>query len=571
MPMLDVRDLPGFSPLIKDYVHRFDRLAPFYALDPRAPDIFRSHARRCDARSYPRPALRTMLRARHRAWAAPAPVFDRIDELCAADGLAVFTGQQTGLFGGPLYTLYKAITAIRVAATLQADLGRPVVPVFWLASEDHDLAEADHVVVPDTGGKPTEIRHARWGSAGYLPAHLRLGPGIHETLERLWSVLPESEFSPPLRQALAEAYAPDRTLADAFARWMLHLLGDTGLVLTDAADPELKRLAAPILERELELAPRTSGLILAASGELKALGYPAQIEARPDGVNCFLLRDGRRPLIRTPHEFRLRDTGAALSPAELLALCREAPEQFSPNVALRPVVQDALFPTLAYIAGPGELAYFAQLKGVYAAFEVPMPAILPRASLSVLEARMPRLLERFRLSLSDLTVEPEQLASRVLRSQLPPDLEATLTQARGQIEEIFRRVRDKVAAVDPTLSATVGQTSGHLKGHLDQLERKAVQALKRREADTRQQVQRLREALMPGGKFQERVYPTLPYLAKYGPAFVRVVQDAITGPGWAHALLSMSGESRSDAARVPGAVPDTESDPAQAPASRSAR
>ncbi len=567
MPLLDVRDLPGSSSLIKDYVHQFDRLAQFYSVDPRTPDAYRIQAGRCDARSYRRPTLRAMLESRHRAWGAPDAVFHRIGELCEPDGLAVFTGQQTGLFGGPLYTLYKAITAIRLAATLEGDLGRPVVPVFWLASEDHDLAEADHVVVADRSGNLSVIRHTHWGSAGVLPAQLRLGPSIRDTLAQLWSVLPESEFTPPLQQVLAEAYAPERTLSDAFARWMLHWLGEAGLVLVDAADPELKRLAAPILVGELERAPSTSGLILAASRELKALGYPAQIDARPEGVNCFWLRDGRRPLVRTPDEFRLRDSGEAFPPADLIARCREFPAEFSPNVALRPVVQDALFPTLAYIAGPGELAYFAQLKAVYAAFGVPMPAIVPRASLTVLDARMPRLLERFQLTLADLTVEPEQLASRVLRGQLPPDLEATLVHARAQVEDIFARVREQVAAVDPTLSATAGQISGHLKGHLDQFERKAVQALKRRQADTRQQLQRLREALMPGGTLQERVYPVLPYLAKYGPAFPQVIHEAITGPGWAHVLLPMGGDAPPELAR---AGQGTAREPVHAPANRGA-
>jgi uncharacterized protein YllA (UPF0747 family) len=177
-----------------------------------------------------------------------------------------------------------------------------------------------------------------------------------------------------------------------------------------------------------------------------------------------------------------------------------------------------------------------------------MPVIVPRASLSLLDPRMAQLLERFRLNLSDLGVEPEQLTSRLLRSQLPPDLEATLAAARTQIDEIFRRVGESVACVDPTLKATVGQTSGHIKGHLDQLERKAVQALKRREADTRQQIQRICETLMPGGRLQERVFPALPYLAKYGQGLMRMLREQIDGPGWQHRLVTIKtdGERQGD-------------------------
>ncbi len=544
MLRLNLRDVPGFSPLVRDYVHAFSHLAPFYAHDPHVPGSYEIQAGLCDARAYPREALRAALLAQQAAWDPPEIAYRRIEELCAPQGLAVFTGQQTGLFGGPLFTLYKALTTVSLAARLQQELRRPVVPLFWMASEDHDVAEADHVHLADRNGGLVQLRHSAWGPPpGFIPANLRLGPAIRETLERLKDLLPATEFTASLCDALTQAYAPERTLAEAFGRWMVHLLGETGLVLVDGADPRMKRLAADIFRRELDEAPRTSGLILESSQSLRALGYPAQIEARPDGVNCFLLQDGRRALIRDQAGIRLRDTREPLSSASLRQILEEAPERFSPNVALRPVVQDALFPNLAYIAGPGELAYFAQLRSVYAAFEVPMPVIVPRASLSLLEPRTAKLLERFRLGLPDLSVEPEQLTSRILRAQLPPDLEATLAAARAQIDEIFLRVGGAVASVDPTLKATAGQTAGHVKGHLEQLERKAVQALKRREADTRQQLQRVCEALMPGGRLQERVYPALPYLAKYGPRLIQTLREQIDGPGWQHQLVTLGTDS----------------------------
>lgn len=539
MTRLDVREVPGFSALVRDYVHDFGRLARYYARNPHVDGEYEALADVCSARDYRRTELRGVLLAQQASWDAPPVARQRIDELCTPGGLAVCTGQQTGLFGGPLFTLYKALTAVALAARLERTLRRPVVPLFWMASEDHDVPEADHVSLADRGGNLTQLRHTAWASpAGFMPANLRLGPAIQATLEHLRAFLPETEFTEALHAALARAYVPDRTLAEAFARWMTHLLGETGLVLVDAADASLKRLAGGVFRRELEEAPRTSAAIAEVSRSLRASGYPAQIEARPDGVNCFLLQEGRRSLTRDPAGFRLRDTGDAIPPASLSRMAEDAPERFSPNVALRPVVQDTLFPTLAYVAGPGELAYFAQLRRVYEVFGVPMPAIVPRATLSLVEPRTARLLDRFQLGLQDLTAEPEQLASRILRAQLPPDLGDTLAAARRGVDEIFRQVGEAVAAVDPTLRATAGQTSGHIKGHLEQLEKKAVQALKRREADTVQQLQRLRNALVPAGKLQERVYPVLPYLAKYGPALVQSLRDQIGGPGWEHLLVT---------------------------------
>ncbi len=538
---LDLRQLPGTSSLVRDYIHAFQRVASFYAWNPQVRGAYADRARQCETHPYHRSELSDVLRRQNELWGAPPIVRQRIEELGQPGTVAVVTGQQTGLFGGPLFTLYKAVTAVQLAARLQTELRRPVIPVFWMASEDHDVAEADHIHLLDRAGTLVTLRHTPWGSpTGFMPANLRLGPAILETLDRAWDLLPPTEFVPVLRETLAEAFAPERTLAEAFARWMVHLLGTDGMVLADGADPALKRLAAGVLRQELEEAPRSSQCILAVSESLRALGYPVQIEARPDGVNYFLLREGRRALVRDGEGFRLRDSRETIPAADLHRLAQEEPERFSPNVAMRPVVQDALFPTIAYVAGPGELAYFAQLRLVYQAFDVPMPLIVPRASLTLVEPRVVQLLERFRLGLPDLTLEPEQLASRVLRAQLPPDFDATLAKAREGVNEIFRGLGEAIAAVDPTLRATVGQTSGHIQGHLDQLERKAVQALKRRETETRQQVQRVREALMPGGKLQERVLSVLPFLARYGPALLEMIRAAIDGPGWDHQLVKLS-------------------------------
>jgi bacillithiol biosynthesis cysteine-adding enzyme BshC len=544
---LDIRQLPGTSSLVRDYVHAFSRVTPFFSGNPHAPDAYREQSEERDTRAYRRRELRDALLAQKANPGAPPVVRRHIEELTDPRAVAVLTGQQTGLFGGPLFTLYKALTAVELAARLRRELGRPVIPVFWMASEDHDVAEADHIQLLDRAAAPVTLRHASWASPiGFIPANLRLGPAILETQDRVWDALPSTEFIPALREALGQSFTPERTLAEAFAHWMVHLLGPSGLVLADGADPALKRLAAHILRQEMEEAPRSSRCVLTASESLRALGYPVQIEARSDGVNCFLFQEGRRGLARDGESFRLRDSRLAVPAADLLRLVREEPERFSPNVVLRPIVQDAIFPTLAYVAGPGELAYFAQLRPVYQAFDVPMPLIVPRASLTLVEPRVEQLLERFHLSLPDLTLEPEQLASRVLRSLLPPDFETTLAKAREGVGEIFRGVAEAIAAVDPTLRATAGQTSGHIQGHLDQLERKAVQALKRREAETRQQVQRVREALMPGGKPQERVFSVLSFLARYGPSLLQTIRAAIDGPGWEHRLVRITTDRDSD-------------------------
>src|SRR5512137_2169690 len=206
MATLDLREVPGFSRLNLDYVHNFDGLSSYYARNPRLDDEYTALAGVCGDRDYRRADLRAVLAAQQATWDAPAAVRERIDELCRPDGLAVCTGQQTGLFGGPLFGVYKALTAIALAARLQQNLRRPVVPLFWMASEDHDVAEADHVHVPDRSANLVQIRHTAWPSPdGFMPANLQLGPAIRDTLEHLRTLLPLKEFSDAVYDALARA------------------------------------------------------------------------------------------------------------------------------------------------------------------------------------------------------------------------------------------------------------------------------------------------------------------------------------------------------------------------------
>lgn len=415
-------DLPGASRLFLDYVGSFDRVRDFYRWDPRDPASFERQAALLRGRGYPREAVSRLLLEQNTGWGAGPAARDNARRLADPRALAVLTGQQTGLFGGPLLTLLKAATAVGVAAACEARLGHPVVPVFWMASEDHDLPEADHVTLLDAGHRPTTVRLAWHPGAGFIPANLVLGAPIRDCLAAAAALLPTTEFTGDILDHLTRCYAPDETLASAFARWMAWLTREWGLVLADPSDPRLKEHAAPILEGEVRHAPATSRAVLAASARLQEAGYAAQIAVREDGANVFVLDRGRWPLRRVDQGFAIQ-RGGALTPVDP---ARVPPAGLSPNVALRPVMQDAIFPTLAYIAGPAEVAYFAQLGPAYAAFDVLQPIVLPRTHLTLVESRMAELLARHGLALPQLRSEAETLVSAILRQDQAADFQARM-------------------------------------------------------------------------------------------------------------------------------------------------
>ena len=533
-------ELPGANRLFLDYLDRFDRLREFYRWDPRDPTAPAALAAALAERAYPRAELARILAGQNARWGAAPAALRNCERLADPRALAVLTGQQTGLFGGPAFTLYKAATAAGAAATFEAQLGRPVVPVFWMTSEDHDLPEADHVTLLDAGHRPNVIRLPRQDGTGFIPANLSLGASIARPLEETRALLPQTEFTAEVLETLARCFAPDETLASAFARWMARLTGEWGLVLVDAADPRLKALARPILEGELRRAPATSRAILEVSARLEGRGYRPQITLREDGANVFLLDGGRWPIRRRADGLRVQ-RGNDLVP---LDPDRADPAVLSPNVALRPVFQDTVFPTLAYVGGPAELAYFAQLGPAYAAFGVAMPLILPRASLTLAEARSVDVMARHNLTLPQLRAEPEALVSSILRQDRAAAFGARLAEAKAALGRTFKEVEALVGEIDPTLKGPAAQAAGHAAHQLESLEKKVIQALKRRDDELRAQVRRLREQLMPGGRPQERVLCLLPFLARHGWGLLAAIRAAAAEPGWAHRFVPLGAPPR---------------------------
>jgi bacillithiol synthase len=516
---VDLHRLPWIRPLVSDYANRYDHVAALYAGDPSSSDSWRDAIARAQARSRDAAAIASVLVAQQERRNAPPAAREAAARLADPRTVVVATGQQAGAFGGPLYTLLKAVTAIQLARRASADHQASVVPVFWVDAEDHDWQEVRNCTVLDGEFQPRTVTLAQPEGAGELPvAALTLDARIERSLEELAGACAASDFSGWLLDSLRAAYRPGAGTATAFATWIESLLGPHGLIVFESADPAAKRLVAPVFVRELQSPGRTAALAAAAGEELKARGHEPQVAPQPDSLSLFHLNGSRRPIRRQADRFLIGDT-----PVTAAALVDEAgtdPARFSPNVLLRPIVQDTLFPTICYVAGPSELAYLGQLRGVYSQFDLPMPLVYPRASATLVDAATARFLSRYEFPFEDLQPQGEAALNRLLESQLPPEIEQSLKDAEAAIRAALQRVIDALPALDPTLAGAARTTQGRMEHDLRSLQSKVIQAAKRRDETLRRQFTRAQALVFPGGQPQERTLSVVFFLNRYGPALV---------------------------------------------------
>ena len=429
--------------------------------------------------------------------------------------VAVVTGQQAGLYGGPLFTLLKALTAMRLAQRVSAEQGVPAIAIFWIDAEDHDWDEVKSCGVLDADMKLAEVTLPPLPGAGEGPvARVRLNAAAVATIDQLAALLAPTEFTPQLLDDLRAAYAPGAGMAEAFGRWMESVLGRHGLVVFDASDPAAKPLAAPLFAHEIEHAGATSKLASEAGAALVAKGYHAQVTPQADQTALF-------------HVDAVR-TGIAVDEARAhLDRVRTQPAAFSPNVLLRPLVQDTLFPTVCYVAGPNELAYLAQLRPVYASFGLPMPLMCQRSTATILDSNAMRFLTRNTLPLESLRAQDEAVLNQLLEAQIPAGVTSSLDEAVRTVTERMEALAQAVADLDPTLDGAARSTAGRMQDDLKKLHGKIIQAAKRKDETLRRQFHHARAQAFPGGHPQERALGFVYFLNKYGPTLVDRLNDEL--------------------------------------------
>jgi bacillithiol biosynthesis cysteine-adding enzyme BshC len=508
-------ELPGASPLFTDLLYDFGRVDRFYEYDPsRAQSLLRSAANV----SFPdgrRAAITQILRRQN----GDVPALDLLRQPGA---VAVVTGQQAGLFGGPCYTVYKALTAVALAARLRA-AGVSAVPVFWMATEDHDFAEVNHCWVFGERNSPVRLE-----IAGPAVPNVPVGgiPVGRAPVDELRAALAGFPYVDDVLAAVSESYAPGQTFGSAFRALLKRILQDGDLLFFDPMDPGARELAAPLMARAVENGTALVDAVLQRNRELQQAGYHQQVRVDPRNAFFFLLQDGQRLALRWDGgEYA---AGARkLPPAELATRS----DELSPNALLRPVMQDYLFPTAAYVGGPAELAYFAQNQVVYRALDVRLPLVVPRASATILDARAEDLLARHRLRLPDLF----QSQDRVKELMAPRFVPAPLSTEIGETRLAVARLFERAALAD---ARSLAKSRSKIEYQLAKVERRIACDAMESEGRVSRNVSEVCNLVYPCGHMQERFYAILPFLARCGLGLIGKLKNEIKAPGGTHQILS---------------------------------
>jgi bacillithiol biosynthesis cysteine-adding enzyme BshC len=508
---IPLRTLPHTSKLLVSFLEQFDQVASFYPHPPAlAGALAAAKTAQIDAEIRRRVA--EVLRDQNQCFGCDESVARSLDRL-SSGAVAVVTGQQAGLLGGPAYSFYKALTAVHLAQQL-TQAGVAAVPVFWIASEDHDLAEVNHCHLPGKEGLVRLELPATEADRGHRVGEVKLGQGIGELVAQAQELLQGPHFE-TVADALVEAYRPEETYGTAFARLFARLLRGRGLVLLDPLDRRLHELAAPVYRRAVVQNGTLIEELLARSTALERAGFHIQVKITETSTLLFInLDDQRTPLRQRNGKFLAGRT--TFTTADLLARLGTDPAAFTGNVLLRPVVQDSLLPTAAYIAGPAEVAYFAQAEVVYRHLLGRMPAVLLRASFTLVPPQVERLLKRYNLLVEDVFAGRQQLRRQLEKRFLSKTLARQFDAGEKAIRQSLGKLREPLSQLDPTLAGALETAQKKILFQYEKLRAKAGRAANFRSGVLDRHERLLLDFLYPRHAIQERTISLLWFLALQG-------------------------------------------------------
>ena len=544
---LPFAQIPHTTRLFTDFLSYSPSVRPFYPYSPHFSEWLKAQASSLQYDPSRRERVSAILERQSKSWGAGPETLKNIRRLRQGSA-AVVTGQQVGLFGGPMFAMYKALTAVKLAEEATA-AGVDAVPVFWLATSDHDLAEVNHVSLPGPEGKLVTLTTSTRSVAGAPVSEVRLEEEILRVVEEAGALLGESEAI----QFLRESYRPGDSLGTAFARLFTRLFSSWGVILLDASDAELHRVAEPVYRAAIERAEDLEAALVERGHALEKAGYYQQVRVTESSVLLFTMRDGAR----TPIHRRVKgsdqatedqaaefviggDAGAeTLSSGELLNRIAAAPEKFSPNVLLRPVVQDYLLPTLAYVGGASEAAYFAQVSAVYEILLGRITPIVPRFSATLVEPKVQRWLRQYDIAVPDALRGPDALRRALASHTLPEGVQNAFDTAQQSVSESLARLRGALEKLDPTLLGASETAGSKMNYQLDRLRQLATAAELRRSEVISRHAEGLSHALYPDGELQERGVAGIYFLARHGSELLRNLHDIIRTDCHDHQILEL--------------------------------
>ncbi len=540
---LSFKEIKGTSRLFKDFLFDFDRAAPYYCADFRDVDKFKNNASRLAERTYPREQLADILEDQNKQFGLGDKSLENIKKLKDKKTCVVFTGQQVGLLTGPIYTIYKTLTAIKLAEHLESKLDINVIPIFWLATDDHDFEEIRHVHVLDKSSKPTKIYYQPDTMPGDVPmGFVKCNGKIEQFLDEVINTIPKTQYTDELEKMIRDAYSPGTPIADAFGKVLGRLFTGSGLVLVNPADPRIKQFAVPIFEKEITDFESSNQIVSLANSELDKLGYQLQVHNMEDYLNLFYYTGKRARIGHNDKGYFFDGVDKIYSRDELMDTARQAPAYFSPNVLLRPVTQDFIFPTLAYIGGPAEVAYFAQIKDLHGHFGVQCPIVFPRISATVLDKHSDSVMRKYELKWEDISDDKSLQAKikELVAGQIPEDLIDKLEDDREFITTKILDFETYLQEFDEGVKKTVQKTKGKVEYELKSLQEKIIKAYKRKNDDLVRSVERAADFLFPEASLQERHLNILTFLNLYGFEFIDIISKNLKLDAYDHQVLCLT-------------------------------
>jgi len=509
---LPFSSIPHTTRLFADFLYHFENVRGFYARPPAPKTWWEEEKRQIAYPQQRRLAVAAILERQNREFGAGDRTLGNIQRFREGAPVVV-TGQQVGLFGGPVFCLLKAVSVMQLAEEAGA------VPVFWLASEDHDLEEINFVNMA-AGDHLQKFAvnppHRESAPVGAIPFDDEIASAIQQ-VEQMFGA---SEIS----SLLAAGYSKGETFSGAFARFYAKVLAGMGIVFLDPLDPALHQIAQPLYRSALEKSGEINQALLKREHELESAGYHAQVKVTPSHTLCFYLEDSARTPVRLEGEnFLIGER--KLSRAELIAESQRCPERFSANVLLRPVIQDYLLPSLCYAGGPAEIAYFAQVEVVYRELSGRVTPVVPRIFATLIEPRQAKLLDRYHLKLTDVFVAPEKLREIVATRALPNGVMQSFDAAAGHLDQALAAIQPALETLDRTLVDAAENAGSKMRYQLQGLRDKAARAEARKNTELQRHADELSTLLYPNKELQEREIGAAYFLLKYGSSLLETLKE----------------------------------------------
>ena len=510
--------LPHTSKLFRDYVEKFSKVESFFEHAPELKSIV-AYSKKLQFPAERRRRVADVLRAQNVLYGSGEATEKNLDRL-AEGAVAVVSGQQVGLFGGPAYAFYKALSAIQAAQEL-SEKGIPAVPVFWMATEDHDVDEVRHVTWFHEG-ELQKFELPKPAEEAVPVGRIQLGKEINELVSRAQPLLGET-----YGDLLHETYTPVATYGSAFAGLFARIFADHGLILLDPLDEQLHRIAAPLLKDALAQRDELNALLLQRGKELEHAGYEVQVKVTSQSTLLFSMEEGKRQVITATNEGY--SGGVLAMPREdWLQRIEASPELFSPNALFRPVMQDYLLPTVAYFGGPAEIAYYAQSQVIYKKLLGRMPVLLPRADFTLVDPKAERILKKYHLDVEDVWRGSQALRNRMYNSAIPKKLSREFDDNLHHIEKSIKKLHKAIAKVDPTIQGTIARAEKRIRYQIEKLRHKTGAALDRHEKLIAKHETFLENLLFPQKGLQSRDLCFLPFLARWGSGGLNELQECAT-------------------------------------------